>query len=238
MTTVFVRRFNLTERLAHWVNALGFLTCLVSGALMALRARFAWTPDQLHLLRDIHLIGAAVFVLGPLCVWLTGRTGSMWRWIGGALRWSRSDLVWLLFPLLRPFRWSLQIPTAERFNAGQKINMIGMFLLKWVLFATGIVIWRGHGWLAAHQVHLLAFLTSLPLLGGHLFMAVLNPRTNHSLRGMITGWVREDWARHHHGRWLEREGDRLERRGVASEEPRPCGESSGAAHAGPAAALR
>lgn len=214
MKQTLVRRFSLTERLAHWVNALGFLTCLATGTMMAFKAHLGLTPHSLAVLRNIHLIGAAVFVIGPITVWLTGRTGEMFRWIRDTLRWSWSDIAWLLYPVFRAVHWPLRMPAADRFNAGQKINVAGMFAVKWTAAATGLVMWRGHGWLAAHQVHLLAFLLALPLLGGHLFMAVLNPRTNHSLRGMIGGWVREDWARHHHGRWIEREGQRIERRVV------------------------
>ncbi|NUP88967.1 MAG: cytochrome b/b6 domain-containing protein [Candidatus Sumerlaeia bacterium] len=227
MKQALIRRFSLTERLAHWVNALGFLTCLATGTVMAFKARIGITQDALAIIRNVHLTGASVFVLGPMIVWLTGRTGEMFRWIRDALRWTWSDIVWLLCPLFRAVRWSVRIPAADRFNAGQKINVAGMFVIKWTAAATGLVMWRGHGWLAAHQVHLLAFLLAFPLLGGHLFMAVLNPRTNHSLRGMIGGWVREDWARHHHGRWIEREGQRIERRTVDTRPPAATG-STGA----------
>jgi formate dehydrogenase subunit gamma len=43
---------------------------------------------------------------------------------------------------------------------------------------------------------------SLVLLVGHLFLAVIYPRTRHSLRGITTGSVDVDWAREHHRKWV------------------------------------
>jgi cytochrome b subunit of formate dehydrogenase len=39
------------------------------------------------------------------------------------------------------------------------------------------------------------------LIGGHVFMAALNPGTRHAMRGMIFGDVDREWAEHHHPRW-------------------------------------
>jgi cytochrome b subunit of formate dehydrogenase len=43
---------------------------------------------------------------------------------------------------------------------------------------------------------------SLVLLAGHLFLALVRPATRHSLRGITTGYVRADWARRRHPRWI------------------------------------
>jgi len=53
-------------------------------------------------------------------------------------------------------------------------------------------------------VHDIAMYIAIPLVIGHLYMAMLNPSTRHSLRGMVLGTVRRDWAREHHAKW-ERE---------------------------------
>jgi formate dehydrogenase subunit gamma len=42
-------------------------------------------------------------------------------------------------------------------------------------------------------------------------MAVLNPATNHALRGMVFGKVRRSWAARHHAGWLEDQSDRAHR---------------------------
>ena len=57
---------------------------------------------------------------------------------------------------------------------------------------------------SAILVHDIAMYIAIPLVIGHLYMAMVNPSTRHSLRGMVLGTVRRDWAREHHAKW-ERE---------------------------------
>jgi cytochrome b subunit of formate dehydrogenase len=38
---------------------------------------------------------------------------------------------------------------------------------------------------------------------GHLFLAVIYPKTRHALNGITRGWVDEDWALQHHRKWVE-----------------------------------
>jgi cytochrome b subunit of formate dehydrogenase len=38
---------------------------------------------------------------------------------------------------------------------------------------------------------------------GHLYLSLIYPKTRHSLNGITRGWVREDWARRHHAKWVE-----------------------------------
>ena len=42
---------------------------------------------------------------------------------------------------------------------------------------------------------------SVVIVIGHLYLALINRTTRHSLRGMALGTVREDWARAHHAKW-------------------------------------
>ena len=39
------------------------------------------------------------------------------------------------------------------------------------------------------------------LVGGHLYLALLNARTRGALSGMLTGDVDRRWANEHHPRW-------------------------------------
>ena len=43
---------------------------------------------------------------------------------------------------------------------------------------------------------------SLVLFLGHLWLALVKPSTRHSLSGITRGWVRADWARRHHAKWV------------------------------------
>jgi hypothetical protein len=42
-----------------------------------------------------------------------------------------------------------------------------------------------------------------PLVLGHVFMATVNPDTRAGLKGMISGWVSREWARHHYRYWYD-----------------------------------
>jgi cytochrome b subunit of formate dehydrogenase len=57
---------------------------------------------------------------------------------------------------------------------------------------------------SAILVHDVAMYIAVPIVLGHLYLALLNPSTRHSLRGMTLGSVRRDWAKKHHPKW-ERE---------------------------------
>ncbi|MFN8638556.1 MAG: hypothetical protein U0360_03660 [Dehalococcoidia bacterium] len=49
-----------------------------------------------------------------------------------------------------------------------------------------------------------AALAFIPVLLGHLYLAIVNPSTRESLRAITTGNVRRAWAARHHGAWLAR----------------------------------
>ena len=88
------------------------------------------------------------------------------------------------------------------FNPAQKA-------LAWALTgAVTLVIYTGiqaasAGGDDAGGLHATAVIVAMVLLGAHIFMAVLNPATNHALNGMVFGRVRRSWAAQHHGGWLK-----------------------------------
>ncbi|HWE63386.1 MAG TPA: hypothetical protein VHB98_16845 [Chloroflexota bacterium] len=51
------------------------------------------------------------------------------------------------------------------------------------------------------QSHLLA-LASVALVAGHVYLAARNPGTRHSLRGMLFGRDKRQWAREHRPKWV------------------------------------
>jgi formate dehydrogenase subunit gamma len=94
----------------------------------------------------------------------------------------------------------------NRFNAGQKVNaaLTGAFALLFVV--SGVLLWLGERdtdfrFASTILLHDAVAYASVALLAGHLYLAVIHPRTRHSLRGMTRGDVREDWAREHHPQW-------------------------------------
>ena len=96
-----------------------------------------------------------------------------------------------------------------RFNAGQKLNTILTCAFAILFAVSGALLWVGehdHRFIfdGTGTVHDALTLASIVLLVGHLYLALIHPTTRHALRGMTTGEVREDWARRHHAKWVDR----------------------------------
>ena len=77
-----------------------------------------------------------------------------------------------------------------------------------LLFAvTGFFLWYGERDTrfrlpSALLVHDWLMYASLVLFLGHLWLALVKPSTRHSMSGITRGWVRADWARRHHAKWV------------------------------------
>jgi formate dehydrogenase subunit gamma len=95
-----------------------------------------------------------------------------------------------------------------RFNAGQKVNAIITAAFAVLFFVSGLLLWLGErntdirlaGTLYLHDV--LMYISAV-IVAGHVYLATVNPSTRHSLRGMVLGTVREDWAALHHPKWQQ-----------------------------------
>ena len=72
---------------------------------------------------------------------------------------------------------------------------------------TGFFLWYGERDTrfrlpSALLVHDWLMYVSLVLFLGHLWLALVKPSTRHSMSGITRGWVRADWARRHHAKWV------------------------------------
>jgi formate dehydrogenase subunit gamma len=178
----WVRRFSRTERTLHWVNAAGFLTLLASGLVL-------WLPSlsvavgRRPLVKDIHVWTGIAWIAALVLVALLGDRRGLRRTV-------------------REFE-SLD---DGRFNPGQKVNAILNAAFVVLFLVSGLLPWLGERdtrfrFASTVVLHDGLTLAALALLVGHLYFAVLNPATRHSLRGMTRGTVDEHWARVHHRRW-------------------------------------
>jgi formate dehydrogenase subunit gamma len=188
-----IRRFTRTERAAHWLIAASFAVMLLSGGQVP--QRWTWTTRWF----DIHA-GAAVVLVAGLAGLLVGADGRGLRSTAADLRHlDRDDRAWLSPARLLTGR---PAPRVGRFSAGQKLNARLSLLGILGLYATGIYLVT-IGNTALGQLHgPCAFLTSV-LIGGHIFMAVVNPSTRHALRGITLGSVNRTWAEHHFPGWVD-----------------------------------
>jgi len=194
-------RFDVVERVAHWLMALMFITLAVTGAILYFPSLVALIGRR-RLVERVHVdVGLAVLL--PLVVSLAGSWGKGLRADLGRLnRWSGDDRRWLRRVLRRESTHGLKI---GKFNAGQKLNaafVLGAFL---VMSLTGAVMhweyhfrlsWRTgatfiHNWLAYAFVFVVL---------GHIFMALTHPG---ALVSIFTGRVSRRWARKHSPGWLD-----------------------------------
>ena len=201
--STYVRRFSAAERSLHWLLASTFLAMLATGLILYLPA-FAELAADRQLWKSIHLGAALAFWVG--LVLLLASSGRELRATAREFdRFDDDDGRWLRWAVRR----SGPEPRQGRFNAGQKLNGAIVAGLMVVFTVSGTLMYlqevnadfRGTSAITAHDV---ATWVSIPLILGHLWLAVVNPSTRHSLRGMIRGTVRRDWARRHHPKWEER----------------------------------
>jgi formate dehydrogenase subunit gamma len=190
-----VVRFTRSERAVHWLTALAFLTMLASGVLIGRSGRFH------SVMYACHLAAAAALVAGVVLIALGGNRRALRRTARDLSRFDAADRDWLATVPERLLEGAAE-PPVERFNAGQKLNFSLIALLLAALFASGIqaiVVGPHHNLIFG--VHKLATIGACILVGGHLYMALINPGTRPALSGMLTGEVDRDWAEHHHPLW-------------------------------------
>ncbi len=192
----YVRRFSRTERVLHWVNALGFFTLLGSGLVLYLPS-LAVAVGRRPLVKDIHFWAGIGWVVLLCLVVLAGDRRGILRTARELDRFDRDDFRFLLARRPAP---------QGRFNAGQKLNAALTAAFTLLFFVSGMLLWLGERdtrfrFASTVVLHDGLMYVALALLVGHLYLALIHPATRHALRGMTLGTVSEEWARTHHPRW-------------------------------------
>ena len=194
-----IRRFGRTERALHWIHATGFLAMLATGLVLYLPV-LSEIVARRNLVKNLHLLAAVLWIVALVLVFLAGdrrRLREDWREIETL---DADDRGW--------FR-GRKTPQGK-FNAGQKVNALVTAAFAVLFLVSGFFLWLGerdHRFLfdGTGTVHEWLTLGSVALLVGHLYLAVIHPSTRHALRGITVGDVREDWAREHHRKWVDKQ---------------------------------
>jgi formate dehydrogenase subunit gamma len=202
-----IRRFSRAERVLHWVYALLFLILLLSGLGLYLGPGQNPVLDRRELMRTIHL-DAALSLVALFLLVAAASPGTLRRLRDDVEWFDRDDARWLLWVLVPRFIRRRPLPPQRRLNAGQKLNTILTAAATVGFTVTGALMWGGSGLPtslseAADTWHLLLTEAMVPLVAGHIVVALLFPSTRGALRGIVTGRVRLDFARRRHARWAE-----------------------------------
>jgi len=195
----YLHRFSRTERAVHWVHTSAFFILLGSGLVLYLPALSELVARR-PLVKAVHIYSALVWLAALLIVVAVGDRRGLGRTLRELNLFDADDRRWLV---------GRDAPQG-RFNAGQKLNA-ALTAAFAVLFAvSGFLLWYGERdtrfrFASTILLHDGLMYIALVLLLGHLYLALIYPRTRHALRGMTLGTVREDWAREHHAKWVEAE---------------------------------
>ncbi|GEM_PF-157439 len=197
-----VLRFNRTQRLVHWVQAITFLILLATGLAIGISGLQGIIGNR-ALLRETHLIAAFLFVFGPSLVALAGNRRSIKDDASEVDAWTPEDVQWLAHPTTRPETWT---PMVRRYNAGQKLNAIFTVYATLAFGVTGLILWQNRRFpfgivSQANVIHTDLAYIALAVFLGHLYLSAIHPTTRESLNGMIRGTVDRAWARTHHPGW-------------------------------------
>ena len=198
--SAYVVRFDAVERTLHWLLAITFLLMMASGLVLYLPSLATLAADRV-LWKTIHLSSAVVFWAGLIAL-IPGNSHRLRMTAREIDRFDDDDGRWLRWAVAR----SGVEPPQGRFNAGQKLNTAIVAGLMVVFTLNGTLMYlqerdasfRGS---SAILVHDWATWIAVPLVLGHLYLAMLHPATRHSLRGITLGTVRRDWANRHHSKW-------------------------------------
>ena len=216
-----IHRFGWTERAAHWWLA-------ATTGLMTLTGAFLYFPAlALYLDRPtakmLHLWAAIALPAGWIALTILGDRRALARTLQEADLFDRDDIRWLKGGPRRLFNREGE-PPQGRFNAGQKMNLAVTMGLMLVLGVSGVLLWLGerdttYRFAGSVHVHDLATLAITFLICGHLYLALLHPATREALSGMTDGSVDREWARRHHGKWVEADEAATAASGAAEEPP-------------------
>jgi formate dehydrogenase subunit gamma len=190
-------RFGRTERAVHWVHATAFILLLATGLALYLPS-LSELISRRPLLKGIHIWTAVAWALALVAVVAFGDRRALQQTMREIDRFDADDRAWLK---------RRRVPQG-RLNAGQKLNAIVTAAFAILFALTGFFLWYGERNTrfrlpSALLVHDWLMYASLFLFVGHLYLALLYPKTRHALSGITRGWVDEEWALEHHRTWAE-----------------------------------
>jgi formate dehydrogenase subunit gamma len=192
----YVTRFTLTERLLHWVHAAAFFVLLGSGLVLYIPALSA-DVGRRPLIKDVHFYTAVSWAGAMIMIALLGNRRAIIATIREIDLFDRDDRRFLAGKTHAP---------QGRFNAGQKVNAIITAAFAVLFFISGMLLWLDERNTAFHlqgtlYLHDALMYVSIVIVVGHLYLALVNPSTRHSIRGITLGNVSEEWAHAHHAKW-------------------------------------
>jgi formate dehydrogenase subunit gamma len=197
-----VLRYSFRERLVHWLAAVSYIYLMLTGLAF-------WSPWLFWIAvlfggptisRELHPWVGLIFVIATLMMY------EMW---GRQMRQTELDKqFWRAVPNYVRNEDEL-VPSADRFNAGQKMLFWGFFWCGILLLLSGLILWFPHlvPWNLRYLryfaviVHPSAALLTIGLFIIHVYMGTAMERG--AFGSVIRGEVSAGWAKRYHRIWYE-----------------------------------
>jgi len=197
-----VLRYSFRERLVHWFAAVSYVYLLLTG-LAFWSPWFFWLAVVLGgatISRELHPWLGLVFTVAVL---------QMFRMWGSQMKETSSDKAWWASIGHYIRNEDSQVPSADRFNPGQKLLFWGFFWNGILLLLSGLILWFPQyiPWnlrflrLAAVIIHPICALFTIALFIIHVYMGTAMERG--AFGSVIRGDVSRAWANEHHHTWYE-----------------------------------
>ena len=197
-----VLRYSFHERLVHWLAGFSYLYLLLTGLAF-------WSPWLFWLAvvlggptisRELHPWFGLIFVFATFFMY------GMW---GRQMHQTESDKEFWCAVRHYIRNEDELVPSADRFNAGQKLLFWGFFWCGVLLLLSGLVLWFPHliPWslrylrYAAVLVHATCALLTIGLFIIHVYMGTAMERG--AFGSVIRGDVSTGWAKRYHRVWYE-----------------------------------
>src|ERR1700730_7026582 len=197
-----VLRYSFHERLVHWLAGFSYVYLLLTGLAF-------WSPWLFWIAtvlggptvsRELHPWVGVIFVFATFLMY------GMW---GKQMRETESDKAfWRAVPRYIRNEDEL-VPSADRFNAGQKLLFWGFFWCGILLLLSGLILWFPHlvPWNLRHLryfaviAHPVCALLTIGLFIIHVYMGTAMERG--AFGSVIRGDVSIGWAKRYHRVWYE-----------------------------------
>jgi formate dehydrogenase subunit gamma len=197
-----VLRYAFHERAWHWITALPYLYCLLTGLAF-------WSPWLFwiavvfgggQISRQLHPWSGLIFAVGVCAMYI------MWHSQMGV---TQVDKDWFNSVGYYIRNEDDKMPPAGRYNAGQKSLFWGFVVCMVLLLLSGLVLWFpeyipwSFRWLryTAVLVHASSALLTIGLFLIHVYMGVFAERG--AFGSVIRGDVSLQFARRYHPGWYE-----------------------------------
>ena len=195
-------RYTLSERVQHWLGALTYIYCLITGLAF-------WSPYMYWLAAIVGGGPTARFWHPWFGLAFAVSVGWMYKIWRGDLATTDADRRWWKAIDHYVENDDEKLPPVGRFNFGQKLFFWLMFFGVILLLISGLGLWFVESipwslrWLRylAVTVHVVAAMATIGAFIIHIYMSVcMEPESFHA---MVHGRVSDAWARTYHRLWYE-----------------------------------